>query len=64
MNRLSRKIAFVALCGAAVAAGGMTLGTTPSQAGTELRAMTWEGYTDPSVVEVFTEQTGCTLVPT
>ena len=64
MNRLSRKIAFVALCGAAVAAGGMTLGTTSSQAGTELRAMTWEGYTDPSVVEIFTEQTGCTLVPT
>ena len=64
MTRFTRKIAFVALCGAAVAAGGMTLGTTPAQAGTELRALTWEGYTDPSVIEVFTEQTGCTLVPT
>ena len=64
MTRFTRKIAFVALCGAAVAAGGMTLSTTPAQAGTELRALTWEGYTDPSVIEVFTEQTGCTLVPT
>ena len=64
MTRFARKIAFVALCGAAVAAGGITLGTTPAQAGTELRALTWEGYTDPSVIEVFTEQTGCTLVPT
>ena len=45
MNGLSRTIPLVALCGAAAAAAaaGMTLGTTPSQAGTELRALTWEG---------------------
>ena len=64
MKRLTRNVAFVALCGAAVAAGGIALAPTPSEAGTELRAMTWEGYTDPSVVEIFTEKTGCTLVPT
>ena len=55
MNRLTRKIGLAALCGAVAAAGGMTLGAASSEAGTELRVMTWEGYTDPSVVEIFTE---------
>ena len=40
MRMLSRKIAFVALCGAAVATSGTTFGTMPAEAGTELRAMT------------------------
>ena len=31
---------------------------------TMVRKPGWEGYTDPSVIEVFTEKTGCTLVLT
>jgi len=64
MAKTLKRKALVALCGISIVAGGMALGAAPSSAGTELRALTWEGYTDPSVIEIFTEKTGCSLVPT
>jgi putative spermidine/putrescine transport system substrate-binding protein/spermidine/putrescine transport system substrate-binding protein len=64
MNKSLKKTTLAALCSFAIGVSGTALVSTPSEAGTELRALTWEGYTDPSVIDVFTEKTGCTLVPT
>ena len=64
MKKSLRKTALAALCSLAIGVSGTALISAPSLAGTELRALTWEGYTDPSVIDVFTEKTGCTLVPT
>jgi spermidine/putrescine-binding protein len=53
--------------GAAVVAGSIALAglaITDARADGELNVLTWEGYTDPSFVSTFEEQTGCKLTPT
>ena len=47
--------------GAVIAAAGIA---ATAQADGELNVLTWEGYTDPAVVAVFEEQTGCKVTPT
>ncbi|MEE9250301.1 MAG: extracellular solute-binding protein [Alphaproteobacteria bacterium] len=46
-----------------LAVGGMLVASSVAQAG-EVNALTWEGYTDPSFVAIFEEQTGCKLTAT
>ena len=53
--------------GAAIVAGSIALAglaITDAKADGELNVLTWEGYTDPSFVATFEEQTGCKLTPT
>lgn len=54
----------VGVASAAVMTNSAWLAIPQAHAGGELQALTWEGYTDPSVIEIFTQKTGCTLVPT
>jgi putative spermidine/putrescine transport system substrate-binding protein/spermidine/putrescine transport system substrate-binding protein len=61
-GNLGRLVAGVAAV--AALAGSAWLAVSAAKAGQELQALTWEGYTDPSVLEIFTQKTGCTLVPT
>ncbi|MDE0047384.1 MAG: extracellular solute-binding protein [bacterium] len=47
------------------AAAALVIGFAASaHAEGELSVLTWEGYTDPSFVEPFTEATGCAVTPT
>lgn len=46
-----------------LAVAGMLAASSVAQAG-EVNALTWEGYTDPSFVAIFEEQSGCTLSAT
>lgn len=53
-----------AVVGTVMVLGAGALVTTAASAEGELHALTWEGYTDPSVISIFEEKTGCTLIPT
>lgn len=57
-----KSVLAAAIIGAALALGAAI--TSESQAGGELSALTWEGYTDPSFVSIFEERTGCKFRPT
>ena len=53
--------------GAAIVAGSIALAglaVSDARAEGELNVLTWEGYTDPSFVAIFEEQTGCKVTPT
>jgi len=52
----------LSLTGGALLALGLAGGET--RADGALNVLTWEGYTDPSFVSVFEEQTGCTISST
>jgi spermidine/putrescine transport system substrate-binding protein len=65
VSYLTKSLPVMAAVGSAVLLVGLAL--FPQQgtaADNELHALTWEGYTDPSVISIFEEQTGCTLIPT
>jgi spermidine/putrescine transport system substrate-binding protein len=64
VSYLKMSLPIFAVVGAAIAFGGTALLPSPADAGNELHALTWEGYTDPSVISIFEEKTGCTLIPT
>jgi len=49
---------------AVTALGLVVAGSGSALAGNDLNVLTWEGYTDPSFVSVFEEQSGCTVTPT
>ena len=51
----------LAAASAALAVLGLS---SASPAGDDLNVLTWEGYTDPSFVEEFEAQSGCTVTPT
>ncbi len=56
---------FKTLSGTALlAAGIMAVSAGASRADGELNVLTWEGYTDPSFVSVFEEQSGCKVSST
>lgn len=51
-----------AIAAASIAMTGLAAGTAWAEG--ELNVLTWEGYTDPSFVAIFEEQTGCKVTPT
>ncbi len=51
-----------AIAAASIAMTGLAAGSAWAEG--ELNVLTWEGYTDPSFVEVFEERTGCKVTPT
>ena len=64
---MSRKLSksFKGMSATAVTALGLVVaGSGSALAGNDLNVLTWEGYTDPSFVSVFEEQSGCTVTPT
>ena len=51
--------------GQAILAAGLTaIGAGAGLAEGELNVLTWEGYTDPSFVEIFEKQSGCKVSST
>ncbi len=58
------KAAVAAICGAALALGPLFAGAAPARAGDTLRALTWESYAPPALIEAFAAETGCTIEPT
>jgi len=64
MVKQGLKSLMVGAASAVVMTNSAWLAIPQAHAGGELLALTWEGYTDPSVLEIFTQKTGCTLVPT
>ena len=56
-----RSLTATAAVGVAAVLGFTAATVSPSQAGGEVHALTWEGYANDSWVTVFEEQTGCKL---
>jgi spermidine/putrescine-binding protein len=57
------RLSYNRVVAAALAVGGVLAIGGSAQAG-EVNALTWEGYTDPSFVSKFEEQTGCKVTST
>ncbi len=58
------KTGLAGLAGRALVSTAMLLGVSAMAQADGINVLTWEGYTDPSFADAFTEQTGCTITST